>query len=40
MADEAWMKGAIEFTKKSLVVTKEIPPSQVFDLSFVEKASR
>lgn len=40
MADEAWMKGAIEFTKKSLGVTKDIPPSQVFDFSFVEKASR
>ena len=39
-ADEAWMKGAIEFTKKSLGVTKEIPPSQVFDFSFVEKAGR
>ena len=36
--DEAWMRGAIEFTKKSLGVTKEIPPSQVFDFSFVEKA--
>jgi NitT/TauT family transport system substrate-binding protein len=37
---EPWMKGAIEFTKKSLGVTKEIPPSQVFDFSFVEKAAR
>jgi NitT/TauT family transport system substrate-binding protein len=37
---EPWMKGAIEFTKKSLSVTKEIPPSQVFDFSFVEKAAR
>src|SRR6266496_3661915 len=36
--DEAWMRGAIDFTKKSLGVTKEIPPSQVFDFSFVEKA--
>lgn len=36
--DEAWMQGAIDFTKKSLGVTKEIPPSQVFDFSFVEKA--
>ncbi|HEY2919869.1 MAG TPA: ABC transporter substrate-binding protein [Candidatus Binatia bacterium] len=36
--DEAWMRGAIDFTKKSLAVTKEIPPSQVFDFSFVEKA--
>ena len=36
--DEAWMRGAVDFTKKSLGVTKEIPPSQVFDFSFVEKA--
>jgi len=35
---EAWMRGAIDFTKKSLGVTKEVPPSQVFDFSFVEKA--
>ena len=35
--DESWMRGAIDFTKKSLAVTKEIPPSQVFDFSFVEK---
>jgi len=36
--DEAWIRGAIDFTKKSLGVTKEITPSQVFDFSFVEKA--
>jgi NitT/TauT family transport system substrate-binding protein len=36
--DETWMRGAIDFTKKSLNVTKEVPPSQVFDFSFVEKA--
>ena len=36
--DEAWKRGAIDFTKKSLGVTKEIPPSQVFDFSFAEKA--
>ena len=35
--DEAWKRGAIDFTKKSLGVTKEIPSSQVFDFSFVEK---
>jgi len=35
--DDAWMRGAIDFTKKSLGVTKEIPPSQVFDFSFAEK---
>jgi NitT/TauT family transport system substrate-binding protein len=37
---ESWMKGAIEFTKKSLGVSKEIPSNQVFDFSFVEKAAR
>ena len=31
------MRGAIDFTKKSLGVNKEIPASQVFDFSFVEK---
>ncbi len=36
--DDAWTRGAIDFTKKGLGVTKEIPPSQVFDFSFVEKA--
>ena len=36
--DETWMRGAIDFTKKSLGVTKEVPPSQVFDFSFAEKA--
>src|SRR5262245_10443416 len=36
--DETWMRGAIDFTKKSLGVTKDIPPSQVFNLGFVEKA--
>ena len=40
-ADEAWMKGAVEFTQKSLAITdKEIPTSQVFDFSFVRKAVR
>jgi NitT/TauT family transport system substrate-binding protein len=40
-ADEAWMKGAIDFTQKSIGgVTKEIPASQVFDFSFVNKAVR
>ena len=36
--DEAWTRGAIEFTKKSLGVAKEIAPNQVFDFSFAEKA--
>lgn len=40
-ADEAWMKGAIDFTQKSLGgPEKEIPPSRVFDFSFVQKAVR
>ena len=40
-ADEAWMKGAIEFTQKSIGgASKEITPSQVFDFSFVRKAAR
>ena len=40
-ADDAWMKGAIHFTQKSLgEIGKEIPPSKVFDFSFVQKALR
>jgi NitT/TauT family transport system substrate-binding protein len=39
-ANQAWMRGAIDFTKKSLGISKEIPPEQVFDFSFVEKALR
>jgi ABC-type nitrate/sulfonate/bicarbonate transport system substrate-binding protein len=40
-ADEAWMKGAIDFTQKSLgSVTKDIAANQVFDFSFVHKALR
>ena len=39
--DESWMKGAIEFTQKTLGgAGKEIPSSQVFDFSFVQKATR
>jgi hypothetical protein len=39
--DESWMRGAIEFTQKSLgAAAKEISPSQVFDFSFVQKAVR
>lgn len=38
-ADEAWMKGAIDFTQKSLPgAPKEVSTSQVFDFSFVRKA--
>jgi NitT/TauT family transport system substrate-binding protein len=36
--DDAWMRGAIDFTKKSTGVTKELAPAQVFDFSFAEKA--
>jgi hypothetical protein len=35
--DDTWKRGAIDFTKKSMGVTKEIQASQVFDFSFVEK---
>ncbi|MGB7948276.1 MAG: hypothetical protein WCH75_11395 [Candidatus Binatia bacterium] len=38
--DEAWMRGAIEFTQKTFGAPKEIPPSQVFDFSFVHRAVR
>ena len=35
--DDAWMRGAIEFTKKSMGLTKEVAPNQVFDFSFAAK---
>jgi NitT/TauT family transport system substrate-binding protein len=39
--DENWMKGAIEFTQRSLPgAAKDVSPSQVFDFSFVQKAVR
>jgi NitT/TauT family transport system substrate-binding protein len=39
--DENWMKGAIEFTEKTLgAAVKEVSPSQVFDFSFVQRAAR
>ena len=39
--EESWMKGAIEFTQRSLgSAAKEAPPSQVFDFSFVQKSVR
>jgi len=39
--DENWMKGAIEFTQKTLgAAVKEVSPSQVFDFSFVQRAAR
>ena len=40
-ADEVWMKGAIEFTQKSLgEASKETTINQVFDFRFVQKALR
>jgi ABC-type nitrate/sulfonate/bicarbonate transport system substrate-binding protein len=36
--DDVWTRGAIDFTKKSLGVAKEVAPNQVFDFSFAEKA--
>jgi len=40
-ADDSWMRGAIEFTQKTLGgAAKEVPPGQVFDFSFVQKAAR
>jgi NitT/TauT family transport system substrate-binding protein len=39
-ADQTWMKGAIEFTKKSIETSAHVSPEQVFDFSFVEKAAR
>src|SRR5262249_9814242 len=37
--DDSWMRGAIEFTQKTLGgAAKEVSPSQVFDFSFVQKA--
>lgn len=39
--DESWMKGAIEFTQRSLPgAAKDVSPGQVFDFSFVQKAVR
>jgi NitT/TauT family transport system substrate-binding protein len=36
--DDAWMRGAIDFTRRSLPGAKEVAPNQVFNFSFVEKA--
>jgi NitT/TauT family transport system substrate-binding protein len=39
--DESWMRGAIEFTQKTLGgAAKETSPSQVFDFSFAQKVVR
>jgi ABC-type nitrate/sulfonate/bicarbonate transport system substrate-binding protein len=40
LPDQAWITGAVEFTKKSLDVTTNIPAEQVFDFSFIDKAAR
>ena len=32
------MRGAIDFTKKSMDLSKEVAPNQVFDFSFAAKA--
>ena len=37
---QAWINGVLDFTKKSLEINTPIPPEQVFDFSFVDKASR
>ena len=36
--DEAWMRGAIEFTRESVGFTGAVPTSRIFDFSFIEKA--
>lgn len=38
--NDAWIAGAVEFTKKSLDVSTAISPEQVFDFTFLEKAVR
>ncbi|HKA32249.1 MAG TPA: hypothetical protein VKH64_03485, partial [Candidatus Binatia bacterium] len=39
-ADDTWMKGAIDFTQKSLGgVDKDVAPARVFDFSFAQKAA-
>ena len=36
--DDAGMRGAIDLTKKSMNLTKEVAPNQVFDFSFAAEA--
>jgi NitT/TauT family transport system substrate-binding protein len=39
-ADESWMRGAIDFTQKSLGgADKDVAPARVFDFSFAQKAA-
>jgi NitT/TauT family transport system substrate-binding protein len=35
---QAWIKGVLDFTRKSLELSSTIPADQVFDFSFVDKA--
>jgi NitT/TauT family transport system substrate-binding protein len=37
---QAWINGVLDFTRKSLEINTPIPPEQVFDFTFVDKASR
>jgi len=37
---QAWINGVLDFTRKSLEIATPISPEQVFDFSFVDKASR
>src|SRR5262245_59189530 len=37
---QAWINGVLDFTRKSLDIKAPIAPDQVFDFSFVEKATR
>jgi ABC-type nitrate/sulfonate/bicarbonate transport system substrate-binding protein len=37
---QAWVNGVLDFTRKSLDIKAPITPEQIFDFSFVDKASR
>jgi NitT/TauT family transport system substrate-binding protein len=37
---QAWIDGVLDFTRKSLDLKTPIPPEQIFDFSFVDKAHR
>lgn len=37
---QAWIDGVLDFTRKSLELKAPIPPEQVFDFSFIDKANR
>ena len=38
LADEKWQKAAIKFASKLLGIKRIIPPSEIYDFSFVKKA--